>query len=82
MDEKEVNQMSRKKKIIPAVGKEVECFCCDSNRDTHWLYLFEGYVEKVYEKSAMVIIRTTHPDDDHLVVERGGRTIVPFKEMR
>ncbi|WP_325813822.1 hypothetical protein [Enterococcus hirae] len=39
-------------------------------------------MEKVYEKSAMVIIRTTHPDDDHLVVERGGRTIVPFTEMR
>ena len=74
--------MSRKKKFIPEVNKEVECFCCKSRRETPWLYPFEGYVKEVYDNSAMVIIRTTHPDDDHLVVERGGRTIVPFTEIR
>ena len=74
--------MGRKKKFIPDVNQEVECFCCDSKRETPWIYRFEGYVERVYENSAMVIIMSTHPKDDHLVVERGGRTIVPFTEMR
>ena len=74
--------MSRKKKFIPEVNQEVECFCCDSNRGTPWLYPFSGYVKHVYDNSAMVIIKTTHPEDDYLVVERGGRTIIPFSEMR
>lgn len=74
--------MSRKKKFIPEVNQEVECFCCDSNRGTPWLYPFSGYVKHVYDNSAMVTIDSTHPKDDHLVVERGGRTIVPFTEMR
>lgn len=42
----------------------------------------EGYVKEVYDNSAMVIIRTTHPDDDGLVVGYHGKTIVPFTEMR
>lgn len=76
--------MARKKKqgFIPEVGQEVECFICDSKRNTPWRYPFEGFVEKVYEKSAMVIIRTTHPEDDYLIADRGGRTIVPFREMK
>lgn len=74
--------MSRKKKFIPEVGQEVECFCCDSKRETPRLYPFEGYVEKVCKKSAMINIKTTHPDDDSLVVGYNGRTIVPFSEMR
>ena len=74
--------MSRKKKIIPEVNQEVECFCCDSNRGTPWLYPFSGYVKHVYDNSAMVIIKTTHPEDDGLVVRYGGRTIVSFAEMR
>ncbi|ROY77336.1 hypothetical protein EGW69_13840 [Enterococcus faecium] len=74
--------MSRKKKLIPEVGQEVECFCCDSKRYTPWLYPFEGYVKEVYDKSAMVVIRTTHPDDDYLVTGYHGKTIVPFTEMR
>ncbi|MBK5028644.1 hypothetical protein [Enterococcus faecium] len=74
--------MSRKKKSIPEVGQEVECFCCNSKRETPWLYPFSGYVKHVYDNSAMVIIKTTHPDDDHLVIVRSGKTIVPFSEMR
>ncbi|NBA57139.1 hypothetical protein [Enterococcus hirae] len=74
--------MSRKKKFIPEVDQEVECFCCDLKRYTPWLYPFEGYVKEVYDNSAMVTIKTIHPDDDGLVVGYGGRTIVPFKEMR
>ncbi|EOH1319531.1 hypothetical protein ACLRLM_000085 [Enterococcus hirae] len=74
--------MSRKKKFIPEVNQEVECFCCDSNRGTPWLYPFVGYVKTVYKKSALVTIKTTHPDDDGLVVGYHGKTIVPFAEMR
>lgn len=74
--------MSRKKKSIPEVGQEVECFCCNSKRETPWLYPFSGYVKHVYDNSAMVIIKTTHPDDDGLIVRHVGRTIVPFTEMR
>ena len=74
--------MSRKKKFIPEVDQEVECFCCDSNRETPWLYPFSGYVKYVYDNSAMVTIDSTHPKDDYLVMERGGRTIVSFTEMR
>ncbi|WP_165004504.1 MULTISPECIES: hypothetical protein [unclassified Enterococcus] len=74
--------MSRKKNFIPEVGQEVECFCCDSKRDTPWLYPFEGYVKEVYDNSAMITIKTTHPEDDSLVVRYGGRTIVSFSEMR
>ena len=47
--------MSRKKKFIPEVNQEVECFCCDSNRETPWLYPFSGYcidVNKVDTKRA------------------------------
>ena len=63
--------MARKnKKFIPEVEQEVECFCCDSKRGTPWLYPFAGYVGQVYEKSAMVIIKSTHPKDDCLVEER------------
>ena len=72
----------KNKKFIPEVGQEVECFCCKSKRETPWLYPFEGYVEDVYDNSAMVTIKTTHPDDDGLVVGYDGRTIVPFSEMR
>lgn len=74
--------MSRKKKFIPEVGQEVECFCCKSKRETPWLYPFEGYVKEVYENSAMVTIDSTHPDDDGLAVGYHGKTIVPFTEMR
>lgn len=74
--------MSRKKKFIPEVGQDVECFCCDSKRYTPWPYPFSGYVKKVYDNSAMVTIKTTHPEDDGLVVGYDGRTIVPFSEMR
>lgn len=74
--------MSKKKEFIPEVDQEVECFCCDSKRDTPWLYPFEGYVKEVYDNSALVTIKTTHPDDDGLVVEYHGKTIVPFAEMR
>lgn len=72
----------KNKKFIPEVGQEVECFCCKSKRETPWLYSFEGYVKYVYDNSAMVIIKTTHPEDDGLVVRYGGRTIVSFAEMR
>ena len=48
--------MSKKKKFIPEVNQEVECFCCDSNRGTPWLYPFSGYVKHVYDNSAMVTI--------------------------
>ncbi|EAI3403085.1 MULTISPECIES: hypothetical protein [Enterococcus] len=74
--------MSRKKKFIPEVNQEVECFCCDSNRETPWLYPFSGYVKHVYDNSAMVTIDSTHPDDDGLAVGYHGKTIVPFTEMR
>ncbi|EON3043349.1 hypothetical protein ACNG35_000934 [Enterococcus hirae] len=74
--------MSRKKNFIPVVNQEVECFCCDSNRETPWFYPFSGYVKHVYDNSAMVTIDSTHPKDDYLLMERGGRTIVPFTEMR
>ncbi|EOA3444894.1 hypothetical protein FAE01_RS07905 [Enterococcus hirae] len=74
--------MSRKKKFIPEVNQEVECFCCDSKRETPWLYPFSGYVKHIYDNSAMVTIDSTHPDDDGLVISYHGRTIVPFTEMR
>ncbi|MEX1447273.1 hypothetical protein [Enterococcus sp. C76] len=75
--------MARKNKnFIPEVGQEVECFCCNSKRETPWLYPFEGYVKEVYENSAMINIKTTHPEGDSLVVGYNGRTIVPFSEMR
>lgn len=72
----------KNKKFIPEVGQEVECFCCKSDRDTPWIYPFIGYVKHIYNKSAMVIIKSTHLKDDHLVIERSGKTIVPFEEMR
>ncbi|ENZ9221634.1 hypothetical protein ACHCPG_002344 [Enterococcus hirae] len=72
----------KKKKFIPEVNQEVECFCCDSNRETPWLYPFEGYVERVYDKSALVTIRSTHSEDDGLVVKYHGKIVVPFTEMR
>ncbi|HHB0713963.1 hypothetical protein [Enterococcus faecium] len=68
----------KNKKFIPEVGQEVECFCCKSDRDTPWIYPFIGYVKHIYNKSAMVIIKSTHPDDDGLVGGYDGRTIVPF----
>ncbi|EMF0201266.1 hypothetical protein NXK88_000419 [Enterococcus hirae] len=74
--------MSEKKKFIPEVDQEVECFCCDSKRETPWLYPFSGYVKEVYDKSAMITIKINQPEDDGLVVEYHGKTIVPFTEMR
>ena len=74
--------MSRKKKFIPEVNQEVECFCCDSNRETPWLYPFSGYVKHVYDNSAMITIDSAHPDDDCLAVGYHRKTIVPFTEMR
>ncbi|RBT70850.1 hypothetical protein EA82_00759 [Enterococcus hirae] len=74
--------MSRKKKFIPEVNQEVECFCCKSKRETPWLYPFSGYVKHVYDNSAMVTIDSTHPDDDGLAVGYYRKTIVPFTEMR
>ncbi|AFM70866.1 hypothetical protein EHR_09815 [Enterococcus hirae ATCC 9790] len=32
--------MSRKKKFIPEVNQEVECFWCDTEHETPWIYLF------------------------------------------
>lgn len=73
--------MSRKKKFIPEVNQEVECFCCDSNRETPWLYPFSGYVKEVYDNSAMVTIDSTHPNDDSLVVGYHGKTWIDVNKV-
>lgn len=46
------------------------------------MFPFTGYVTKVYEKSALVVIISTHPADDSLVVEYKGKTVVSFKELK
>lgn len=74
--------MSKKRKFIPEVRQEVGCFCCESERDTPWLYPFIGYIEKVYENSALVTIASTHLEDDKLIEMYDGQTIVPLVEMR
>ena len=69
------NPKTRKKPKFK-VGDMVRC------EAEGFIYPFSGYVKHIYDNSAMVTIDSTHPKDDHLVVERGGRTIVPFTEMR
>jgi hypothetical protein len=71
----------RKQKFVPKIGQKVECLCSESKRESAWLYPFTGYVARLYERSAIVVIQSTHKRDDHLVIERHGRTVVPFEEM-
>lgn len=61
-----------KKKLVP--GMKVLCF-----RRAPWKENFTGIVEKIYENSICVRILSTSLEDDLLVVERKGRTIVPIK---
>lgn len=61
-----------KKKLIP--GMKVLCY-----RRAPWKESFTGIVEKIYENSICVRILSTSLEDDLLVVERKGRTIVPIK---
>lgn len=62
----------RKNEFIP--GMKIEC--C---RRFPWKKNFTGIVEKVYENSVCVRISSTSLEDDYLVVERKGRTVVPIK---
>ncbi|MDY4307195.1 hypothetical protein SNF32_06985 [Enterococcus mundtii] len=41
-----------------------------------------GQVIKTVNRENKLIDTTTHPDDDYLIADRGGRTIVPFREMK
>lgn len=74
--------LRKKRNFVPKIGQEVECFNCRSKRGSAWMFPFTGYVTKVYEKSALVVIISTHPTDDSLVVEYKGKTVVSFKELK
>lgn len=61
--------------VVP--GMKVEC-----RRRAPWTSEITGIVEKVYENSVCIRISATSLEDDFLVVEKKGRTIVPIKLCR
>lgn len=68
--------MPRRKKL--KIGDK--CLCIP-RKDTPWIDGFIGEIEEIYEKSAMVKIISTSEEDDHLVEEYSGRTVVPIKRI-
>lgn len=57
-----------------------DCVHCQPNGNL--LKPFKGTVEKLYERTAMVLVTDYHPDDHWRVVELTGRVIVALKNMQ
>lgn len=62
------------KKLTP--GMTVNC-----NGGAPWKYKFIGVVEKVLKNSVVVIIAGTHIEDDYLVGELKGKTVISKKKV-
>lgn len=69
--------MARKKDDNLKPGMRVYCI-----GDEKWKHPFRGVIEFVRESSVVVIIESTHEEDDYLIDERHGKTVVNKKKIQ
>lgn len=69
--------MARKKDNKLKPGMRVYCI-----GDEKWKHPFRGVIEFVRESSVVVIIESTHEEDDYLIDERHGKTVVNKKKIQ
>ena len=68
--------MARKKKSEIQPGTKVYCIGGES-----WKHPFRGIVQFVRENSVVVLIESSHEDDDLLIDELKGKTVVSKKNI-
>lgn len=68
--------MAKKKKDKFSPGMSVLC-----NGRKPWRHPFTGIIQFVRNNSVVVLIRSTHEEDDHLIVELNGKTVVEKKKV-
>lgn len=69
--------MARKKDSNLKPGMRVSCI-----GDEKWKHPFQGVIEFIRKGSVVVIIESTHEEDDHLIDERHGKTVVNKKKIK
>lgn len=68
--------MARKKENNIKPGTKVYCIGRES-----WKHPFRGVVQYVREKSVVVLIESTHEEDDYLIDELHGKTAISKKNI-
>lgn len=68
--------MVRRKKSDLKPGMSVYCIGRES-----WQHPFRGVIRFVRENSLVVLIESTHEEDDHLIEELHGKTVVSKKNI-
>ena len=70
-----INELKSKLYLTP--GTKCHCF-----GPWPWKYPFIGIIEKVYTNSVLVRIVSTTLEDDHIVWEKMGRTVISKKKIK
>lgn len=68
--------MARRKKSDLKPGMNVYCIGGES-----WQHPFRGVIQFVRNNSLVVLIECTHEEDDHLIEELHGKTVVSKKNI-
>ena len=68
--------MARRKKSDLKPGMNVYCIGGES-----WSHPFRGVIQFIREKSVVVLIESTHEEDDCLIDELHGKTVISKKNV-
>ncbi len=68
--------MARRKKSDLKPGMKVYCVGGEA-----WLHPFRGVIQFVRQNSVVVLIESSHEEDDHLIDELHGKTVISKKNI-